>query len=94
VNNATRELVRFALIDERLGYALTKEQRLLTLLSDGRWHSGRELALRVSHRFGGYLHTLKEKGVVWEKMRDTTAPAGEVWYNYRLVDDDKQRELF
>lgn len=41
---------------------LTKEQRLLLVMKDGRWHKGSELAYRVSWRFGGYLHSLKQKG--------------------------------
>jgi hypothetical protein len=63
---------------------LTKEQRLVALMADGRWHSGRELALTVSHRFGGYLFNLKKHGFVWEKRLDPTRPFGEVWYLYRL----------
>jgi hypothetical protein len=64
---------------------LTKEQRLLLLMEDGCWWSGRELALQVSHRFGGYLHTLKGKGVQWEKREQAGAPKGERWWEYRLV---------
>jgi len=64
---------------------LTKEERVIELLYDGRWHSGRELALKVSHRFGGYLFTLKKQGFVWEKRRDPAAPKGESWWQYRLV---------
>lgn len=63
------------------------EQRTLLALSDGEWHGARELALTVSHRFGGYLHTLKERGVEWEKRHDPDAPAGKVWWQYRLVRD-------
>lgn len=82
------ELLRLAIIDNRLGRELTKEQEILLLMGDGEWHSARELTLKVSHRFGGYLHTLKEKGVWWEKRRDETAPKGKVWYLYRLVRND------
>lgn len=64
---------------------LTKEQRLLLVMKDGRWHKGSELAYRVSWRFGGYLHSLKQKGVEWEKRRDPKCPKGENWYDYRLV---------
>lgn len=67
---------------------MTKEERLLELMGDGRWHSGRELALKVSHRFGGYLFTMKEKGIAWEKRMDPERPAGERWYDYRLVKPD------
>ncbi len=61
----------------------TKEERLLDLLADGRWHGGRELALKVSHRFGAYLFRLKEKGYNFEKRLDPNRPRGEVWYEYR-----------
>jgi len=65
---------------------VTKEERLLALLLDGEWHSAPELVQKVSHRFGGYLHTLKhDHGVEWEKMLDPNRPQGEVWYLYRLV---------
>lgn len=66
---------------------LTKEQRLLLVMKDGRWHKGSELAYRVSWRFGGYLHSLKQKGVEWEKRRDPKCPKGENWYDYRLVSE-------
>lgn len=59
--------------------------RTLLALSDGEWHGGRELALTVSHRFGGYLHILKGRGVSWEKRLDPQRPKGEKWYQYRLT---------
>jgi hypothetical protein len=77
-------MLRGARIDEHQGSKLTKEQRVLLLLADGEWHSALQLALEVSHRFGGYLFTLKEAGVVWEK-RHVTAPNGDSWWDYRLV---------
>lgn len=93
MNEVTGNLLHRASIDEALGRKLTKEQRVLLLLSDDGWHSGRELALKVSHRFGGYLFTLKEQGVEWEKRRQDDAPKGEVWYEYRLTPDG-QPSLF
>jgi DNA-binding PadR family transcriptional regulator len=59
---------------------------LMVVLSDGKWHSGLELSRRVSWRFGGYLHILKEHGVAWEKQRDTEK--ANVWY-YRLTPDGR-----
>jgi hypothetical protein len=85
MSETTRRLIEDARIQSAIGAKLTKEQRLLLLLGDYEWHSARELALKVSHRFGGYLFTLKAKGVVWEKRREENAPRGEVWFEYRLV---------
>jgi hypothetical protein len=64
---------------------LTKEERLLLLLADGEWHSGREMAVKVSHRFGGYLFRLREKGYNFEKRLQPGRPKGEVWYEYRWM---------
>ena len=61
----------------------TKEDRLLELLADGQWHSARELTLKVSHRFSGYIFTLKSKGYHFEKRLDPNRPKGEAWYQYR-----------
>ena len=49
----------------RAGDVLTREEEVLVSLSDGGWHSNRELAAKVDHRFGGYLHTLRGRGVAW-----------------------------
>lgn len=68
------------------GAKKTKSERTMDILKDGKWHSGRELALKVSHRFGSTLHILKTSGVAkWEKRLDPARPEGEVWYEYRLV---------
>lgn len=37
----------------------TKAAQLRAILADNRFHDGRELAARVGHRFGGYLHVLR-----------------------------------
>ena len=68
---------------ERDGKKLTKEDRLLLLMSDGGWHEAIELAYNVSWRFGGYLHTLKQRGVNWEKER--VPGTAERVFKYRLV---------
>lgn len=63
----------------------THEERLVELMSDGYWHSARELALKVSHRFGGYLFTMKQHGYRWEKRLDPERPVGQQWWQYRLT---------
>lgn len=73
--------------------ALSMEQRVLLALADGQWHGGRALAIEVSHRFGGYLHTLKGQGVAWEKRLDPERPRGKAWWQYRLVPTDPQLTL-
>ena len=64
----------------------TKADKLLVVMSDGQWHMGGELAQRVSWRFGGYLHTLKGRGVAWEKERVPNLK--DVVYKYRLKEGD------
>jgi hypothetical protein len=84
-DEATERLITAAeLAKKSKGGKLTKGQKLLLVMKDGGWHTGQELAYRVSWRFGGYLHTLKQHGVEWEKARDSRAPKGEVWWKYRL----------
>lgn len=67
---------------------VTKETRLLALLADGRWHDATELSVKVSHRFGGYLFTLKRKypgRFDYEKRLNPDAPRGQAWWQYRAV---------
>lgn len=40
------------------GTRLTQAERLYVILSDGDWHSTKELARKVSHRFAGAKHEL------------------------------------
>ncbi len=54
--------------------------RLLRLLSDKLWHSGEELAARVSWRFGATVHEARGKGYPIEKRR-----IGHNQYEYRLL---------
>ena len=70
------------------GDKLTKEDRLLILMSDMGWHYGRELSEKVSWRFGGYLFNLKQMGVMWEKERVPEVKDAVV-YKYRLVGDEE-----
>ncbi|MGE5657643.1 MAG: hypothetical protein ACM37W_13640 [Actinomycetota bacterium] len=43
--------------------------RLLTLMSDGYWHSTDELVEKISHRFSATMHVLKQQGYEFEKRR-------------------------
>lgn len=61
------------------------QDRILDLLSDGDWHTGRELALVVSHRFSSYIGRLRERGVKIEGRLEPERPAGQQWWEYRLV---------
>lgn len=56
--------------------------RLLLLMSDGRWHTNYELADKISHRFSATIHVLKKQGYKFEK-RHVQGPVRE----YRLVSD-------
>ena len=62
------------------------QDRTLELLADGEWHSGRELALKVSHRFGAYLFRLRAKGVTIERRLEPGRPDGAQWWEYRDLD--------
>lgn len=43
--------------------------RLLSLLSDGRWHPAEELVEKISHRFSATIYILKQRGYQIEKRR-------------------------
>jgi hypothetical protein len=69
---------------------VTKETRLLALLADGRWHDAREMSEKVSHRFGGYLFTLKQKYAgrfAYEMRQNPDAPRGQWWTQYKATVD-------
>lgn len=85
---ATDAMIRAAARSEYLKEKLTKQQRVLLLLADGEWHPARELALKVTHRFGSALHTMKGEGVMWEK-RNVPSPTGDEWYEYRLIPENR-----
>lgn len=40
---------------------MSVKERVLAILSDGRPHSGKELAT-ITHRFGAVVHILREEG--------------------------------
>lgn len=47
----------------------TKVDLLLEVLSDGEWHWAEELAVKVSHRFGATIKTVRDKSYVIETNR-------------------------
>ena len=56
-------------------------ERLLTLMSDGRWHHMRDLN-RVTFRYGARFHEWKQDGRIVEKRR-----IGTDEFEYRLLLD-------
>lgn len=70
---------------ESEGKELTRSQELFQLISDGKWHDGTELAMAISWRFGGFLHTLKDMGIDWEKRLAPGVDRKKNAYQYRLV---------
>lgn len=60
--------------------------RLLVIMSDGKWHDGAEFANKVTWRFSGTLHDLKKRhGVEWEKERIEGSTSG---WCYRLLKEE------
>jgi hypothetical protein len=43
--------------------------RLLRLMSDGRWHSTEELVEKISHRFSATIYVLRKRGYKFEDRR-------------------------
>lgn len=41
---------------------MTTLERLLTVLSDGNWHTTEELVQAVGHRFSATIHIAKQRG--------------------------------
>lgn len=81
----TEDAIDAAKAKRSAGKKLTKEDRVLLVMSDGEWHMGSELADKVSWRFGGYLHNLKQKGVSWEKEH-VSVSSGDKVFKYRLCE--------
>lgn len=54
--------------------------RLVQLMSDGCWHSSKELVEEISHRFSATMHVLKKQGYKFDKRRIEGQQ-----YEYRLV---------
>lgn len=55
--------------------------RMLQLMSDGEWHSTKELVKKISHRFSATMHVLRKQGYEFEKR----PIQGEQQNEYRLV---------
>ena len=67
---------------------VSHKQALLTLLSDGRWHTMRQMQEAGGYRYGGRLHELRKAG---HKI-DTRNVFGDV-FEYRLDLTPGQLEL-
>jgi len=63
---------------------ITKAERLLNLLRDGRWHNTKQLARRVGHAFAVAKFKLVGYGYVIECEKH---PTKLYEYRYRLVDE-------
>ncbi|MDJ1170227.1 hypothetical protein PMG71_12375 [Roseofilum sp. BLCC_M154] len=57
----------------------TLTERLLHLMSDGKWHSTQELVDKISHRFSATMHSLKQRGYQFDKRH-----LEKNQYEYRL----------
>jgi hypothetical protein len=87
---ATRQAIREAYARSVNGQARQIDQVVL-ILSDGHWHSARELAIKVGHRFGGRIFELERAGVAIERERDPETPAGKNWWRYRFAREGQER---
>lgn len=83
-NDSTNEIIELAKSKRSDGKKLTMEDKIILRMADGEWHEAADLAYNVSWRFGGYLHSLKKKGVEWEKERVPNTESQV--FKYRLVD--------
>jgi hypothetical protein len=61
---------------------VTKVEKLLTILSDGRWHSTKELVHRVGHTFSFARFKVARLDYFVEKRKHTAKPRQ---YQYRLA---------
>lgn len=68
--------------EARSGQRLTKVEKLLSVLSDGNWHSTKELVRRVGHSFAGAKFKLVFYGYAVDKR---IHPTKARQYQYRLV---------
>ena len=58
--------------------------QMIRLMSDGRWHSSKELATKISHRFSATKHVLVKRGYKFDVRRIQGQK-----YEYRLMIDPK-----
>lgn len=66
------------------GRGPTKAERLLELLTDGRWHATRQLVRRVGHSFAVAMFVLRSRGHVIERERH---PTRRRQFRYRQRED-------
>lgn len=59
----------------------TQVDKLIAVLSDGRWHTTKELVRRVGHAFGGAKFVLTTSGIQVERRRH---PSQRWQYQYRV----------
>jgi hypothetical protein len=68
-------------------HRISRATALRAVLSDGQWHLGTELAVRIGHRFGGALLVVArgEDGCApWLIQRERLKSSGAVW-RYRFL---------
>ena len=62
--------------------------RMIRLMSDGKWHSSKELAEKISHRFSATKHVLVKRGYEFDVRRIQGQE-----YEYRLaIESNAHRE--
>ncbi len=61
----------------------SKQEKLLELFSDGQWHSGEEIAARVSFRFTAALHEVRKQGYAIETREANNQ------FEYRVLSEAK-----
>ena len=59
-------------------------ERMIRLMSDGKWHCSEELANKISHRFSATKHVLVKRGYKFDVRRIQGQQ-----YEYRLVIESK-----
>ena len=64
--------------------AHTKTQKLYAVLSDGQWHTPRELARHVGHTFGGAVFKLRQAGHI---VHARPHPSKLYQWQYRIKSD-------
>ena len=67
---------------------LTKAEKMLNLLSDGQWHTTKELVRRVGHTFAVAKFNLTNWGYFIEKQ---SHPKKRFQNQYRLLDKPPRR---
>ena len=71
-------------LKEAMTKRLSKRDALLALLSDGRWHSARELTEVAGWRYSARLHELREDGYKIERQT-----LDHQLFHYRLLPGER-----